>query len=131
MIARLVERDLQEGLQASRDLLVVTLGDYYAAKEAQTWLARALSAKGINYFIPGATCANDLDPTWPDHDPNSFWCEGALTLARVHQAKGNEAEVVYVVGSDNVAKREDDQPAQRALRGPDALEGLGAPERGG
>ena len=108
MIARLVERDLQEGLQPSRDLLVVTLGDYYAAKEAQTWLARALSAKGISYFIPGARCANTLDPRWPDNDPNSFWREGALTLARVHQAKGNEAEVVYVVGLDNVARREDD-----------------------
>ena len=108
MLARLVERDLREGLQASRDLLVVTLGDYYAAKEAQTWLARALAAKGISYFIPGARCANTLDPKWPDNDPNSFWCEGALTLARVHQAKGNEAEIIYVVGLDNIANREDD-----------------------
>ena len=70
--------------------------------------ARALSDKGINYFIPGAKYANEVDPKYPNNDPNSFWYEGAVTLLRIHQAKGNEADVVYVVGFDAVAKREDD-----------------------
>ena len=108
MLARLIERDLNEGLKASRDLLVVTLGDYHSAKKGQEWLAGALAAKGISYFIPGAKCADDPDPKWPDTDPNSFWCEGAVTLSRIHQAKGNEADIVYVVGFDTVAKQEDD-----------------------
>ena len=31
-----------------------------------------------------------------------------MTVSRIHQAKGNEADIVYVVGFDNVAKSEDD-----------------------
>ena len=108
MLARLIERDLAEGLAPSRDLLVITLGNHFEAKSTQEWLARALSDKGISYFIPGNKEADVLEPHWRDKDPNSFWCEGAVTLSRIHQAKGNEADVVYVVGFDTVAKREDD-----------------------
>ena len=108
MLARLIERDLAEGLEPSRDLLVITLGNHFEAKNTQEWLARALSDKGISYFIPGNKEVDVLEPHWRDKDPNSFWCKGAVTLSRIHQAKGNEADVVYVVGFDAVAKREDD-----------------------
>ena len=115
MLARLVERDLKTGLNPSRELLIVTLGNYYEAKGVQEWVARAFSDRGINYFIPGNTHPNVLEPHWRDKDPNSFWCEGAVTLSRIHQAKGNEADVVYVVGFDNVAQREDDINARNQI----------------
>ena len=44
---------------------------------------------------------------WPNTDPNGFWRDGAITVSPVMQAKGNEADVVYVVGLDRVAARED------------------------
>jgi superfamily I DNA and RNA helicase len=110
-VAALVERvsfDLSEGLSASRNLLIVTLGDFHSAKGLQQWLTRALAGRGIPYFIPGARRPNDPEPKWPENDPNSFWGDGAVTISRIHSAKGNEADVVYVLGLDNVAVAEHD-----------------------
>ncbi len=44
---------------------------------------------------------------WPNTDPNGFWHDGAITVSPIMQAKGNEADVVYVVGLDHVAAQED------------------------
>lgn len=52
---------------------------------------------------------------WPDTDPNGFWREGAITVSPIMQAKGNEADVVYVVGLDNVARNEDHLPMRNQL----------------
>lgn len=38
--------------------------------------------------------------------PNQFWYEGAITVSRIYRAKGNEADLVYVVGFDQVAQEE-------------------------
>lgn len=108
MLARLIERDLNEGLSPSRDILVVTLGSHYEAKGLQEWLARELSARNISYFFPGNKQADVLEPHWRDKDPNKFWCEGAVSVSRIHQAKGNEADVVYILGFDHIARYEDD-----------------------
>lgn len=56
-----------------------------------------------------------LHQEYPNNDPNGFWRDGSVTVARTMQAKGNEADVVYVVGLDHVAKAEDHIPLRNQL----------------
>lgn len=50
-----------------------------------------------------------------DRIPDTFGHEGAVTVSRIHQAKGNEADVVYVLGFDNIAKQEADVNARNQV----------------
>lgn len=95
-----------DGLQSSKDILVVVLGSTYEAKQLETDVARFLMEQGIDIFVPSALSCNVLNPSYPNNDPNKFWCEGGVTVSRLHRAKGNEADMVYIVGFDNVAKNE-------------------------
>ncbi|MBW4620274.1 MAG: pentapeptide repeat-containing protein [Cyanosarcina radialis HA8281-LM2] len=98
-----LERD---GLQPSQEILVVVLGSYFEAMNLETQVASFLIAQGINIFIPGTSAANILQPDPENRNPNKFWCDRSITVSRIHRAKGNEAEMVYIVGLDNVAKNE-------------------------
>ena len=95
-----------DGLSPSRDILVVVLGSTYEAIELENQVAGFLMEQGIDIYIPTALVINELKPQWPDHDPERFWHEGGVTVSRVTRAKGNEADMVYVVGLDNVARNE-------------------------
>lgn len=118
-LVRMVQHNLtEEGLQPSRDLLVVVLGTTQEdegrtqldalTKESlqlQTQVAHALKSGGLNYYLPGARTQNQhLDAH--SRDANKFWHEGAVTVSRIHRAKGHEAPMVYVVGLELVAKDE-------------------------
>ncbi|MBB6099659.1 superfamily I DNA and RNA helicase [Deinobacterium chartae] len=104
-----IAQDLQtEGLEASRNLLVVVLGEHREARMLQAEVFAALRRAGHSVYIPGNRDTNILHQKWPQNDPNGFWRPGAITVSPVMQAKGNEADVVYVVGVDHVAKAEDD-----------------------
>lgn len=101
-VADKIAADIQHHqLTPHRQLLVVVL-----TTEAEQMLANGLNQRGINFYIPSATQANVLYPRWPDNNPNRFWCEGAVTISGIHRAKGNEAEMVYVVGLDEIASKE-------------------------
>ncbi|MHC5732134.1 MAG: ATP-binding domain-containing protein, partial [Nostoc sp.] len=60
----------------------------------------------LDIFIPSALEPNIVNPTFPNTNANNFWHEGAVTVSRIHRAKGNEANMVYIVGLDNIAKDE-------------------------
>lgn len=102
----------QDKLNPSHDILVVVLGQRQEVKNLETYVARLLMTHGIDIYIPTANSCNILEPNFPNNDPNKFWCEGGVTVSRIHRAKGNEAYMVYVVGLDNVA-REESNPALR------------------
>ncbi|MFC4640011.1 ATP-binding domain-containing protein [Deinococcus hohokamensis] len=103
-----IERDLgEEGLQPSRQVLVVVLGLGGEAHAIQAEVLRALRAANLGVYLPGNRDVNVPRQQWPETDPNGFWRDGAVTVSPVTQAKGNEADVVYVVGVDRVAVRED------------------------
>lgn len=95
-----------DGLRPSRQILVIILGLYYDAIELENHVANFLIKRGIHVFIPGKKDSNILDSQEQNKNPNKFWDEGAVTISRVHQAKGNEADMVYVIGLDNIAKDE-------------------------
>ena len=99
---------VHDGLNPSRDILVVILGSTYEAMELETQIAGFLMEYDIDVYIPTALKLNDLVPQYPNHDPDKFWHEGGVTVSRITRAKGHEADMVYVVGFDNVARNEND-----------------------
>jgi len=95
-----------DNLNPSRDILVIVLGSFFDATILETHVAEFLISQGINIFIPSTTNCNILKADSENRDPNKFWCEGGVTVSRIHRAKGNEADIVYLVGLDNIAKEE-------------------------
>ncbi len=95
-----------DNLNHTRDILVIVLGSFFDAARLENHVAEFLMSQGINIFIPGTTNYNILKPDPDNHDPNKFWCERGITVSRIHRAKGNEADMVYIVGLDNIAKEE-------------------------
>lgn len=115
-LAQHIQHNLtHDGLVASREILVVVLGSNYEAIKLETYVASFLMEQGINIFIPSATKLNQLNPKYPDTNPDLFWYPGGVTVSRTHRAKGNEADMVYVVGFDNVAKYESDTNLRNQL----------------
>ncbi|GAB4181183.1 MAG: hypothetical protein Fur006_16040 [Coleofasciculaceae cyanobacterium] len=95
-----------DGLKPSREILVIVLGSGFEAMKLETAVAEFLISQGIDIYIPSTPDCNILQIDKQQRNPNQFWCEGGITVSRIHRAKGNEAEMVYVVGLDNVAKDE-------------------------
>jgi len=107
-LAKNIEYNLKtDGLEPSRQILVVVLGENWDAGPLETEVAQFLMERGIKIFIPSATRLNQPKPQWPDIDRDAFWFEGGVTVSRIARAKGNEADMVYVVGLDNVAQNGD------------------------
>jgi superfamily I DNA and RNA helicase len=99
---------VHDGLNPSRDILVLVLGSTYEAMELETYVASFLMEYDIDVYIPTALKLNDLVPQYPNNDPDKFWHEDGVTVSRITRAKGHEADMVYVVGFDNVARNESD-----------------------
>ncbi|MBD2128269.1 pentapeptide repeat-containing protein [Microcoleus sp. ZQ-A2] len=95
-----------DGLKPSREILVIVLGSGFEAMKLETAVAEFLISQGIDIYIPSTPDCNVLQTDKQQRNPNQFWCEGGVTVSRIHRSKGNEAEMVYVVGLDNVAKDE-------------------------
>ncbi|MGA9379588.1 MAG: pentapeptide repeat-containing protein [Phormidium sp.] len=106
-LADSIVRDvLCDRLQPSKEILVIVLGSFFEAMRLENHVAEFLMSEGIKIFIPGTTNCNILKADSENSDRNKFWCEGGVTVSRIHRAKGNEADMVYVVGLDNIAKDE-------------------------
>ena len=96
----------KDGLMPSREILVIALGSTYEAMNLESYIGEFLMSQGINIFIASGTMLNQLKPKYPDNNPDLFWYPQGVTVSRIHRAKGNEADMVYVVGADNIAKYE-------------------------
>ncbi len=105
---KIMSNIVHDGLNPSRDILVLVLGSPYEAMELETYVASYLMESDIDVYIPTALKLNDLVPQYPNNDPDKFWHEGGVTVSRITRAKGHEADMVYVVGFDNVARNEND-----------------------
>ncbi|WP_461534715.1 DEAD/DEAH box helicase [Spongorhabdus nitratireducens] len=110
-VANKIQSDIQQHkLTPKKQLLIVVF-----STESEQLVTSALNQRGINYYIPSATQANTHNIRWPDNDPNRFWHQGAVTVSRIHRAKGNEAEMVYVMGLDEIARNENSQKHRNQL----------------
>lgn len=121
-----------DSLSPSHGILVIVLGVNTEAIELETEVASFLMAQGIDIYIPSALQLNDVMPQWPHHHPARFWHEGGVTVSRINRAKGHEADMVYVVGFDIVARHENDVSFRNQLfvaltraRGWASLSGIG------
>ncbi len=95
-----------DGLCPSREILVLVLGNFWEASQLEDRVAKFLIKQGIYIYLPGSNQANLLQNQANKLQPNQFWHEGSVTISTVHRAKGQEADMVYLVGLDNIAKDE-------------------------
>jgi superfamily I DNA and RNA helicase len=95
-----------DGLNPSRDILVLILGTSTEARDLEIQVAEFLIQQGIDIYIPSAPKNNTIHFPWQDSQPNLFWHDGSVTISRLPRAKGNEADMVYVVGLDHIAQHE-------------------------
>ncbi|BBD56791.1 pentapeptide repeat-containing protein [Planktothrix agardhii] len=100
---RLVYNLKIDGLRPSREILIIVLGIGWEAIQLQTYIANFLIQQGIDIFIPGTSDCNILKPSYHNAHGNQFWCEGGVTISRIHRAKGQGADMVYIVGLEQVA----------------------------
>jgi superfamily I DNA and RNA helicase len=105
---KILHNIVNDGLNPSRDILVLILGTATEARDLETQVAEYLMQQGIDIYIPSAPKSNTLTFAWQDSQPNLFWCDGSVTVSRLPRAKGNEADMVHVVGLDNIARDESD-----------------------
>ncbi len=94
-----------DDLNPQRDILIIILGNY------NTWqmeklMGRKLQENGINFYIPSALDKNIFIQRGHRKNPDLFWYDNAVTISKIHRAKGNEANMVYVIGVDQVAEDE-------------------------
>lgn len=101
-----IRENIEKDQLQPRDILVVILGERRDALELEKETARVLMSEEIDIYIPSAEAKNIIDPQYPRINPDKFWEDGAVTISRVHRAKGNEANMVYVIGFDQVAQDE-------------------------
>ena len=99
---------IEDGLKLSREILVIILGSNSEAIELENKTANFLIEQGIKIYIPTALDLDEISPQWPNKDPDRFWLDGGLTVSRVPRAKGHEADMVYVIGLDQIARNEAD-----------------------
>ena len=106
-LAKNIKQNLRyDGLRPSQEILVIVVGEFFDAIKLETQVAKFLMKQGIDIFIPGNSKCNILPDETSDRNPNKFWHEGVVTISRIHRAKGNEADMVYIVGCDRIAEDE-------------------------
>ena len=106
-------------LKPNKNILVIALGyttpPYYDGNNLEREVANFLMDYGIDIYIPSSLELNDTNPKWPNNNPDLFWYDGGVTISRIDRTKGNEADMVYLVGLDNIAKNESDTKLRNQL----------------
>jgi superfamily I DNA and RNA helicase len=102
-----IKHNLQpDNLQPDREILIIVLGSFHDTTPLIQQVAIFLINQGINIYLPTNNSYNLLQTEPEKRQPNQFWCEGAVTISAIHRAKGQEADMVYLIGLDNIAKDE-------------------------
>lgn len=105
-LAANIKKDIEiEKLNPSRDILVVHLKELYDDNYLEL-IGQALNSKGIKYYVPTCSISNIVRDHWQNKKPDKFWDDGSVTISSVVRAKGNEAPMVYVVGVEYIATKE-------------------------
>jgi superfamily I DNA and RNA helicase len=106
-LANKIKHNLRyDGLRPSKEILVIILGTFWESSQLINHAAKFLIKQGIEIYLPGNSQSNLLHTETNKCKPNQFWSEGAITLTPIHRAKGQEADMVYLIGLDRVAETE-------------------------
>ncbi len=96
---------IKDNLQPDREILVIILGSSYDAAALAKQTATFLINQGINIYLPSQPTFNSLD-FQEKTNPNQFWYPGAISISTIHRAKGQAADLVYLIGLDQIAQDE-------------------------
>ena len=96
----------QDSLQPDKEILIIVLGAYYDTAPLIKQTATFLINQKINIYLPTQSTFNCLDTPYEQRNHNQFWYPGAITISTIHRAKGQEADMVYLIGLDNIAQNE-------------------------
>ncbi|MDJ0746969.1 MAG: pentapeptide repeat-containing protein [Xenococcaceae cyanobacterium MO_167.B27] len=107
VLANRIKNNLEvENLKCDRQILVIILGTGRQLNFLEQQTAKFLMRQGINIYLPSSSSKNCLEKKQQNNQANRFWWDGALTISNVYRAKGQEADIVYLIGLDNLAKDE-------------------------
>ena len=98
-----VSLNIQEEELKPEDVLIICIDDKYARRYFSQ-ISAVLAQKGIS-------SNNVLENTYS----TDFFVEGSVTLSTVYKAKGNEAAMVYVIGTDTFSFEKDSRTARNKL----------------
>jgi superfamily I DNA and RNA helicase len=103
----------EDGLALDRQL-VICLGQYASRAVEVTY--HALRNAGVEVYV-AANLKGNTPPAahWRDQNRNGFRLPGHVTLTGVARAKGNEADLVHIVGLDEVGRLEDQVSVRNQL----------------
>lgn len=100
-------------LEPKKQILIVYIGR--KNKSIIEGIAKAMNRAVLNYYIPQAPRNNVTEFHWKYKEGDKFWSDDAVTIASIYEAKGNEANMVYVLGVENVAQKEGDMNIRNEL----------------
>jgi len=107
VLAQKIKQNLTEdSLQPDREILIIVLGAYYDTASLVKQTATFLINQGINIYLPTQSTFNCFDTLPEQCNYNRFWYSGAITISTIHRAKGQEADMVYLIGLDKIAQNE-------------------------
>lgn len=107
VLADKIKHNLADDKLQSHEILVIVLGTFYDAAQLELEVAKFLIRQGINIYLPANSAANILHTELDERLPDCFWYGGAVSVSTIYRAKGQEADMVYLVGLDNIARQED------------------------
>lgn len=111
-LAKNIKNDIEKHeLDPMKQILIVYIG----VKSTRAIVGRALVNEGINYYVPQAPKNNDCNFNWQDKQGDRFWNNDAVTIANIYEAKGNEADMVYILGIENIAQKEGEMNTRNEL----------------
>ncbi|NLZ29834.1 MAG: ATP-binding domain-containing protein, partial [Methanomicrobiales archaeon] len=109
-VARSIQRDITVNGLRPEDILVVSLNT--RSNTDVRSVAGELMARGIETYISSAPARNRLDT---GAKPDTFSEAGCVTISGINRAKGNEGNVVYILGCDIVGRNEESIPLRNSL----------------
>lgn len=100
-VARRILKNLNEdGLDPSKNILVIDLGSRFQS------LGENLHKEyGINVYIPQKKESNEFFGMEQNTLPRKFRDSQSVTVTNVDRAKGNEADIVYILGLHEIARK--------------------------
>ena len=100
-----LKHNLTEDELQPENILIIILGSGYEATSLLKQTAVFLINQGIDIYLPSQRTYNTIDVR-TQNNPDRFWYRGAITLSTIHRAKGQEADCVYLVGLDSIARED-------------------------
>ncbi|NLA32208.1 MAG: ATP-binding domain-containing protein, partial [Methanomicrobiales archaeon] len=109
-IARSIQRDITMDGLCPEDILVVSLNTRSNAGVRS--VAEELMERGIETYISSAPAKNRLDT---GVKPDIFSEAGCVTISGINRVKGNEGNVVYILGFDVIGRNDESIPLRNSL----------------